>query len=89
VSKLTINYSGLGDEGGVDGLDVEPEELVIPSELEKEISDLAEELLDAEHGSWEDGDGAIGTIVIDPGENKIINEHGWYFTDVNYETKEF
>jgi hypothetical protein len=89
VRKLTINYSGLGDEGGVDGLDVEPEELVIPSELEKEISDLAEDLLDAEHGSWEDGDGAIGTIVIDPGENKIINAHGWYFTDVNYETKEF
>lgn len=89
VSKLTINYSGSGDEGSVDGLDVEPEGLAIPSALEREISDLAEELLDAEHGSWEDGDGGTGTIVIDPGTNKIVNEHGWYFTDANYETKEF
>lgn len=89
VSKLTINYSGSGDEGAVDGLAVEPEVLVIPPELETEISDLAEELLDAEHGSWEDGDGGTGTIVIDAVAGKIVNEHGWYFTDVNYETKEF
>lgn len=89
VSKLTVSYSGSGDEGAVDGLDVEPEGSVIPADLEKQISDLAEELLDAEHGSWEDGDGGTGTIVIDPGTNKIVNAHGWYFTDVNYETKEF
>lgn len=36
-----------------------------------------------------DGDGATGTIVIDPVAGKIVNAHGWYFTDVNYETKEF
>lgn len=89
ASKLTINYSGSGDEGAVDGLDMEPEGVVIPADVEKQISDLAEEFLYAEHGTWEDGDGGAGTIVIDPGTGKIVNEHGRYFTDVDYETKEF
>jgi hypothetical protein len=89
MTKLTVNYSGAGDEGLIDGIDVEPEGLALPDELEKQISDLADEFLYSEHGSWGDGDGATGTIVIDSVEGKIINEHGWYVTDVNYETKEF
>lgn len=89
VSKLTINYSGSGDEGTVDGLDVEQEGAVIPADIEKHISELADEFLYAEHGTWEDGDGSTGTIVIDTATGKIVNEHGSYFTDVNYETKEF
>lgn len=89
VRKLTVNYSGSGDEGSIDGIDVEPEGLAIPEELEEQISDLADEFLYAEHGSWGDGDGATGTIVIDVVEAKIVNEHGWYSTDVTYETKEF
>ena len=89
VRKLTVNYSGSGDEGSIDGIDVEPEGLAIPDELEEQISDLADEFLYSEHGSWGDGDGGTGTIVIDPVECKIVNEHGWYSTEVNYETKEF
>ncbi len=89
VRKLTVNYSGSGDEGSIDGIDVEPEGLAIPDELEEQISDLADEFLYSEHGSWGDGDGCTGTIVIDPVEGKIVNEHGWYSTDINYETKEF
>jgi hypothetical protein len=89
VRKVTVNYSGTGDEGSVEGIDVEPEGLGIPNELEEEISNLANEFLYSEHGSWGDGDGSTGTIVIDPVEGKIVNTHGWYFTDVNYETKEF
>jgi hypothetical protein len=87
VRKVTVNYSGSGDEGLIDGIDVEPEGVTIPDELKEQISDLADEFLYAEHGSWGDGDGATGTIVIDPVESKIVNEHGWYFTDVK--TKEF
>jgi hypothetical protein len=89
VTRLTVNYSGSGDEGSIDEIDVEPEGLALPHELEEQISDLADEFLYSEHGTWGDGDGATGTIVIDLVEGKIINEHGWYFTDVNYETKEF
>ncbi len=89
VTRLTVNYSGSGDEGSIDGVDVEPEGLALPDELEEQISDLADEFLYSEHGSWGDGDGGTGTIVIDPVEGKIINEHGWYSTEVNYETKEF
>ena len=89
VTKLTVNYSGSGDEGSIDEIDVEPEGLALPHELEEQLSDLADEFLYSEHGSWGDGDGATGTIVVDSDEGKIVNEHGWYFTDVNYETKEF
>jgi len=88
VTKLTVNYSGSGDEGSVEGIEVEPEGLAIPGELEKQISDLADEFLYSEHGSWEDGDGGTGTIVIDAVEGKIVNEHGRYFTEISYETKE-
>lgn len=89
VTKLTISYSGSGDEGFIDSIEFEPDGVVISPELKEQISDLADEFLYAEHGSWGDNDGSTGTIVIDPAENKVINEHGWYFTDVNYETKEF
>ena len=89
VRKLTVNYSGSGDEGSIEGIDVEPEGLSIPDELEEQICDLADEFLYSEHGSWGDGDGCMGTIVIDPVEGKIVNEHRWYSTEVNYETKEF
>lgn len=89
VKKLTVNYSGSGDEGSVDDIDVEPEGLAISSKLEKQISDLADEFLYAAHGTWEDGDGGTGTIVIDPVAGTIVNEHGWYFTDATYETKEY
>lgn len=89
VTKLTVHYSGSGDEGFIDSIEFEPDGVVIPPELKEQISDLADEFLYAEHGSWGDGDGATGTIVIDPIKGKIVNEHGWYFTDVNYESKEF
>jgi hypothetical protein len=89
VRKLTVHYSGSGDEGFIDSVEFEPDGVVIPPELKEQISDLADEFLYAEHGSWGDGDGATGTIVIEPVDVKIVNEHGWYFTDVNYETKEF
>jgi len=89
VSKLTVNYSGSGDEGSIDGIDVEPEGIAIPRELEDQICDVTDDFLYSEHGSWGDGEGCTGTVVIDPVGAKVVNEHGWYTTDVNYETKEF
>lgn len=89
VTKLTVSYSGSGDEGFIDAIDHEPGGVVIPRELKEQISGLAEAFLYGEHGNWEDNDGSTGTIVIDPVGNRIANEHGWYFTDVNYDTKEF
>lgn len=89
VTKFTVYYSGSGDEGFIDSIDFQPDGVVIPSELKEQISDLADEFLYGEHGSWGDNDGSTGTIVVDPVAGKIVNEHGWYFTDVDYETKEF
>lgn len=57
VRKLTVNYSGSGDEDFIDGIEVEPDGLAIPDELERQISDLPDEFLYAEHGNWGDGDG--------------------------------
>src|SRR5690349_19378013 len=89
VEKLTIHYSGSGDEGLIDGIDVEPAEIGLPQELSEQINTLAEDFLYAEHGSWGDGDGATGTVVVLPFSGKVVNEHGWYFTDIEYETREF
>lgn len=89
VEKLTIHYSGSGDEGFIEGTDVEPTEIGLPRELSEQINTLAEDFLYAAYGSWGDGDGATGTIVVYPVSGKVVNEHGWYFTDVEYETREF
>ena len=89
VRKLTVNYNGSGDEGSIDRIDAEPEGIAIPHELEEQIGDLTDEFLYSEHGSWGDGEGCTGTVTIDVVGNRIVNEHGWYSTDVPYETKEF
>ena len=55
VTKLTVNYSGSGDEGSIEGFDVEPQGLVVPKELEEQICDLADQFLYSEQigrASW-------------------------------------
>jgi hypothetical protein len=89
VRKLTVNYSGSGDEGRVEGIDVEPKGIAIPDELDENICDLIDDFLYSAYGSWGDGEGSTGTVVIDAVESKIVNDHGWYSTEVDYETKEF
>jgi hypothetical protein len=89
VKKLTVNYSGSGDEGYIDGIDVEPEVIAISGELEDQIQQLADEFLYSELGSGGDADGCTGRIAIDPIEGKMVNRHERYTTDVDYETKEF
>jgi len=37
VRKLTVHYSGSGDEGFIDCIDIEPDEAVIPPELRSRI----------------------------------------------------
>jgi hypothetical protein len=64
VSKLTVNYSGSGDEGSIDDIDVQPEGIAIPRELEAQICDLTDDFLYCEHGSWGDGDGCPISVTV-------------------------
>ncbi len=89
ITKLTIHYDGSGDEGRLGDIELEPQERVLPSDLEDSLRDQVDALLMEQHGSWGDGEGATGTVLIDTVENKVINEHGWYVSDVEYSTSEF
>jgi hypothetical protein len=89
IQKLTIHYSGSGDEGSLQEIESEPERISLHGTIEDRVRDLVEEYLFEQYGSWGDGDGAAGTVVIETDEGKIINEHGYYRTEIDYSTVEF
>jgi hypothetical protein len=89
IQKLTIHYSGSGDEGSLGEIESEPEGIPLPEDLDDRLRELVEEFLYDQHGSWGDGEGATGKVVIDTTDNKVTNEHGWYVSDIDYSTLEF
>jgi hypothetical protein len=89
LTKLTINNDGCVDEGRLGDIEIEPESVSLPEQLEDQLRELIDAFLYQQHGAWGDGEGATGTVVLDTVENKITNEHGWYVSDVNYSTLEF
>src|SRR5579863_6098779 len=89
VAKLTIHYDGCGDEGRLGDIVLEPENASLPSKLEDQLRELVDAFLYEEHGSWCDGEGATGTVVLDVAESRIVNGHGEYVSDVEYSTLTF
>ncbi|MFZ0333773.1 MAG: hypothetical protein WAN10_01345 [Candidatus Acidiferrales bacterium] len=82
VMKVTVRYSGDGDEGRAeppqfqDSADNPIDESNLPSDLDaRELGELLEGF--APEG-YEDGEGGHGTITFDPQTGKIRVEHSWY-----------
>jgi hypothetical protein len=89
IETATVSYSGCGDEGAVEGIEIGPTGIKIAETLKDEISDLTCEFLCAQRCGWGDNEGSTGTLVINVLKNTIVNEHGWYITDVEYDEMEF
>jgi hypothetical protein len=82
VSKVTVSYSGDGDEGRTespqfqDSADNPIDQSSLPANLDiRKLGDLLEGF--APEG-YEDGDGGHGTIIFDLQTGKIRVEHNWY-----------
>jgi hypothetical protein len=82
VTKVTVSYSGDGDEGRAeppqfqDAADNPIDESNFPADLDsKTLGELLEGF--APEG-YEDGEGGHGTITFDLQTDKIRVEHNWY-----------
>ena len=82
VSKVSVSYSGDGDEGRAEppqfqnSADCAIEESNLPADLDTAtLGDLLEAF--APEG-YEDGEGGHGTITFDLQTGKIRVEHNWY-----------
>ena len=82
VTKVTVSYSGDGDEGRAeppqfqDAASYPIDESSLPADLDiRKLGDLLEGF--APEG-YEDGEGGHGTITFDLQTNKIRVEHNWY-----------
>ena len=82
VTKVTVSYSGDGDEGRAESpqfqtaTDNPIDESSLPADLDiRTLGDLLEGF--APEG-YEDGEGGHGTITFDLQTGKIRIEHNWY-----------
>jgi hypothetical protein len=84
VSRVSISYSGCGDEGraeepqlaNADGKPMAESEL--PDDVDiNSLGDLLERFVPE---GYEDGEGGYGTVSFDIGSQKIRVEHNWYET---------
>lgn len=87
VSKVSVSYSGDGDEGRAeppqfqDSADSPVDESILPAGFDtQKLGELLEGF--APEG-YEDGEGGHGTITFDLQTGKIRVEHNWYETVSN------
>jgi hypothetical protein len=84
ISRLSISYSGSGDEGTAEAPQLEDvagnpvEESTLPPKIElQKIADLLEGFVPE---GYENGEGGHGTITFNVPAQKIFIEHNWYET---------
>lgn len=79
---LKIGYNGSGDSGEIQDVEVSAANVIldIADNLEREVKDLADELINQHHVGWENNDGAYGYIEIDMLEGTIDINHTEYTT---------
>ena len=95
IKKWEVHYSGSGDSGGIDTLDIAEKHKELKMNMhfcdgcnhirEIPIADAIEELcyhlLSLEYGGWEINDGSNGQFIFDG--TKITHEHNAHYTDTN------
>lgn len=85
IKQIFVEYSGSGDDGSMHEAWAE-EGLRLDRALLRLAKKLAEEAVDLMHGSWEDGDGASGTVTFILHDEeihgpRIIVDHREHITD--------
>jgi hypothetical protein len=78
VVLALVEYDGNGDSGDIESvvfLDAANQDVKVSDDLERRTSDTAMDFLCGEHGGWENGEGAYGTISFHVDTGKARIEH--------------
>lgn len=94
VTSVSVDYSGSGDSGGIDGVVFMKEDKIFdamdlykdaghtddsPQDLENAVSDLAMGLVEHQHGGWENNNGGGGEVIFDVQNERVeVNHYDWY-----------
>ena len=82
VTKVTVSYSGDGDEGRAEPLSSKPQRTIRLTNQACRLTSISSTLGDLLEGfapeGYEDGEGGHGTITFDLQTGKIRVEHNWY-----------
>lgn len=113
ATHVVVSYSGSGDSGQVDHVEVFRDKKVIKAKkptavlvssstwsqenscwdetteirsmpLEEALEDFICDWLQAEHGGWENNDGASGECKIDVRDGQFVLAHTSYYTESDY-----
>jgi len=77
-TRITVEYGGSGDEGGVEGVECDGDE-DLPKNLETAIENAAESIYPQ---GFYNNEGGAGTITLLVKEQIVRVEHGWYETEL-------
>jgi hypothetical protein len=71
ATRIEMPYSGSGDEGFVEEVEVDGE-CELADEEERSLLDWAEEVLTARYDSWWEGEGGRGTVTVTLGDAQPV-----------------
>lgn len=86
--KITITYSGSGDEGYIN--EITPERMngvEIAGDLHEMLESAAYDILSDHFGGWEINEGSHGHMTIDVGEQQVFIHHGNIVESTEWEDK--
>lgn len=85
--KYVITYSGSGDEGYVDDVSgyIDDVEVGVGHDLERELEEVAYDILEKYYAGWEINEGSRGELTIDVAEQKTYLHHGTIVESTEWE----
>jgi hypothetical protein len=105
ITEVHVEFDGEGDSGQVESPTYRAGETVAPTPhgnvgferangveqmtINEAVEHLAYECLDADHGGWENNDGAYGEIIFDVEAGKITLEMNTRYTETSYDEHEY
>ncbi len=85
--KFVITYAGSNDEGYVEevsGFIEDGVELDVGHDLQRELEEVAYDILESRYAGWEINEGSHGDITIDVVERKAYLHHGEIVESTNW-----
>jgi len=88
ASAIHVAYSGSGDSGQIDGIEVvgvNGSSVKLSHEQEKLVEDYCYDQIEKLYGGWENDDGGCGEFEIDMFTGEVHWSHTTYFTESSTE----
>jgi len=88
IEEVIVHYSGYGDSGDIEHVEVKPSGKELQDDEEDILSDLTFELLGARHGGWEINEGSNGTVSLDLKKGSIEHDHYTNYVSQHHDNDE-